>query len=476
MPDVPIKLGLCPIGKFVFSHQDAMRYKGLLEDKLKAWGIPYVTIDDAVPDGMVRDVAHVQPVVRHLKAQGVSGVFMPHCNFGTESAVGLIGRDLGVPVLLWGPRDEAPLADGTRLRDSLCGLMASSKVLRKLGVPFTYVENCRADEEPLEAGVRNFLRTTSVVDTFRNLRIGQIGQRIDFFWTTICNESELLERFGIQVEPIDIADVIRGVKVRADKDRVRYHDEIEELRQKVAFQGFGDLSPFVNVLALRDEMLQQARDHNVTALAVKTFTSLLDELGAMVEFAMAQVTEAGVPAATECDLHGAISCALLRAAALDAEPPFLADFTIRHPQHDNAVLLWHGDFALGLKKEGAPATIGTHWILPDVPPGMCHWLLRDGAITVARFDGDQGEYRLAAGMGQTVDGPPTQNTYVWMKVDDWPRWERQLIEGHYIHHTGAIYGRVAPALVEACKYIPGLDPDPLGADLTEAQRAFFTLT
>lgn len=33
------KLGLCPIGKFVFSHEDAMHYKRGLQASLKQWGM-----------------------------------------------------------------------------------------------------------------------------------------------------------------------------------------------------------------------------------------------------------------------------------------------------------------------------------------------------------------------------------------------------------------------------------------------------
>ena len=127
-----VKLGLAPIGKFVFSHEDALRYKNRIEDKLKKWGLSYVNLDDVLKDGVVRSQADVDPVVAHFKKTGVEAVFMPHCNFGTEGAVGMIGAKMGLPVLLWGPRDEMPLPDGTRLRDTLCGLFASSKVLRKL--------------------------------------------------------------------------------------------------------------------------------------------------------------------------------------------------------------------------------------------------------------------------------------------------------------------------------------------------------
>ena len=473
MHQQPVLLGLCPIGKFVFSHEDALRYKSRIEERLRAWDIPYVGVDEVAPDGIVRRTEDVAPVVRHLRAAGVDGVFMPHCNFGTEHAVGLIGRDLGVPVLLWGPRDEAPLPDGTRLRDSLCGLFASSKVLHKLAVPFTYIENCRLDEAPLEAGVNNFLRVMSVVKGFRHIRIGQIGERIDFFWTTIINESELLERFGIEVLPLDLPAVIDATKARARHDRARYLDELDGLARQVRLEGFKGQEPVVNVLALRDEMLALAARFDLSGFAVQSFMSICEALGAMVEFAMAEVSAAGYPTACETDVHGAVSSILLQRASLDAEPTFLADFTIRHPENDNGVLLWHCGFPLSLRRQDAPAAIGPHWILPGIPAGSCHWPLRDGELTVARFDGDRGEYRLAIGTGHTIPGPHTQNSYVWMQVNDWRRWERQLIEGPYIHHVGAVYGRYASVLAEACKYLPGVVPEPLGQDAASPQSAFF---
>ena len=181
-----MKLGLCPIGKFVFSHEDALVQKREIEERLRRWGIPFAGIDAAVPDGVIRGTADVEPAIAQLRGQGVDAVFLPHCNFGTEGAAGVIGRDVGVPLLLWGPRDEAPEPDGRRLRDSLCGMFATSKVLHKLGVPFSYIENCRIGEPQLERGVRNFLRTAHAAQALRcGMRIGHIGQRIDFFWTTI---------------------------------------------------------------------------------------------------------------------------------------------------------------------------------------------------------------------------------------------------------------------------------------------------
>ena len=69
-----IKLGYAPTRRSIFSAPDAIKYGGLTADRLK---------------------------------------------------------ELGIPVLLWGPLDERPEADGTRLRDTQCGLFATGKVLRR---------------------------------------------------------------------------------------------------------------------------------------------------------------------------------------------------------------------------------------------------------------------------------------------------------------------------------------------------------
>ena len=50
---------------------------------------------------------------------------------------------------------------------------------------------------------------------------------------------------------------------------------------------------------------------------------------------------------------------------------------------------------------------------------------------------------------------------MWIEVDDWPKWEHKLVEGPYIHHVAAVYGKYGEILCEACKYIPALSPDSL---------------
>lgn len=461
MREKEIKLGLCPIGKFVFSHEDALKYKSLIEKKLRRWDIEFINLDGVLKDGMVRSQKDVGPVVEYFKKRGVEAVFMPHCNFGTEGAVGMIGAKLELPVLLWGPRDEAPLSNGTRLRDTLCGLFASSKVLHKLGVLFTYIENCRIDDPTLEQEIIRFLQAVNIANLFRKgIRIVHIGQRIDFFWSTIINESELLERFKVEILPIDMVDFIRLTKTRAKKNQIRYQQEIKKMRQSMGIKGFNSDQPLINILATRDQMMAIAEENNVEGIAVQSFMSLVNEMGGYVTFAESAVSDR-YAVGCESDIHGVISGIILRRAGFNQSPAFLADLTVRHPTNENGVLLWHGGAPLSFCHPKEKIKIAPHWILPTPLSGMTHFRLKDGPVTVARFDGDHSNYQLAIGEGKSISGPKTQNNYLWMEVDDWLHWERQLIEGPFIHHIAMTYGHFGKALIEACKYIPGITPLPL---------------
>ena len=284
-----------------------------------------------------------------------------------------------------------------------------------------------------------------------------IGQRIDFFWTTIVNESELLERFKVEVLPFDMVEFVRRAKERARKNRTGYLTELTELKQSVEIVGFDDDAPMINVLATRDEMMELGDKHALEGFAVQDFNSLVDEMGAYCFYADSAVAD-HYALGYESDIHGAITGVLLQRASFNQAPTYLVDLTIRHPTNDNGILLWHAGAPLSMRDESDSVKIGHHWILPSPLSGMPHFRLRGGPITVARFDGDRGEYQLAIGQGKSTDGPYTQNNYVWMEVDDWPHWERTIMQGPFIHHTGMSYGQYGDALVEACKYVPGLEP------------------
>lgn len=140
-------IGFVPTRRNVFSVEDALKFKEQILNKIKSFGYSIVDISDINDEGLIRSDDDVEKVVKKLKSKNVDCVFSPHCNFGTESAVAKVAKSMGKPFLLWGPRDEAPLPDGSRLRDTQCGLFATSKILQRLGVPYTYIINSRLDSD-----------------------------------------------------------------------------------------------------------------------------------------------------------------------------------------------------------------------------------------------------------------------------------------------------------------------------------------
>ena len=53
---------------------------------------------------------------------------------------------------------------------------------------------------------------THLVDVFRHTRILQIAPRPFDFWSTMCNEGELLAKFNIQLSPIPMPELTAEMK------------------------------------------------------------------------------------------------------------------------------------------------------------------------------------------------------------------------------------------------------------------------
>ena len=450
-----ITLGLAPIGKFVFSHEDAVRQKKNIQEKLRDWNIKFVDLDDVLPndDGIIRDQSHVEPALKHFDKK-IDALFIPHCNFGTEGAAAVLTKRLGLPTLLWGPRDEAPLADGSRLRDSLCGMLASSKVIRKLvGNKFTYIENCRINDNAFRDGMDVFMRTAAVVKAAKNIRIGLVGARIDFFWSCIVNESELLEKFNVEVVPFEIAAIVKKINEKARANADEYQKRLSEIKDKwLDPSGIPD-EQLIKGIAAGDVLIDLKNEYNFSSIAVQNFFSLAEALEGGAPLYPVLANE-HVPLSDESDIHGAISSTLIAAAKTENSPVFFPEYVVRHPEDDNTVCMWHVGAPASLRDPAnGKLCIKPPWILPGDKPIQMQMKLKNGPLTVCRFDGDTDDYRLGLGQGEIIDGPYTRDYYGWFKVNDWKRWERQIIEGPYIHHCSAAYGHCADALIEACKYL-----------------------
>ena len=452
-----IRIGYAPTRRSIFSAPDARKFRKIVADRLRDLDIEFVDIDDVNDEGLLFSEEDRQVVLEKFRAAKVDGLFMPHCNFGTEFICARLAKDLGVPVLLWGPLDERPEPDGTRLRDTQCGLFATGKVLRRFGVPFTYMTNCRVDDPVFERGLRDFVAVCNVVRVFGNARILQIGPRPYEFYSTMCNEGELLERFGIECVPVPLPELTRGVRAAVAEADGSGDSDIE--RQVAWIRERFDLDctegHLETVAAMAVAIRRLLAKYHCTAGCIQCWNELQHELGVMPCAANAILNEEGTPITCETDVHGAITSLMVEAAAMGETRSFFADWTIRHPDDPNGELLQHcGPWPCSVARERPVITTP----LAFDHNGAVTAEAEHGDVTLARFDGDNGRYSLLLGGAEGIDGPAGRGTYLWVRVANIKRLEAKIVEGPYIHHCTGIHARVVPVLFEACKYL-GIEPD-----------------
>lgn len=178
-----------------------------MEARLNDLGVDFVNIDFLNEEGLLYRSRDAEAVAEHFKKEKVDTIFIAHVNFGCEEAVCRLASMMKKPVLLWAVRDDAPEPEGFRFRDAQCGVFASSKVLMRFGLPFTYITNCWVEEETFKSGVTDFLSAAGVAKAMNAPRIGQISVRPAAFWSVKSNEAELLERFGVEVVPVTLVEM-----------------------------------------------------------------------------------------------------------------------------------------------------------------------------------------------------------------------------------------------------------------------------
>lgn len=442
-----IKIGYAPTRRSIFSAPDAVKYAGLTRERMKELGVDLVDIDDINEEGLLYDDRDRIAAAEKFRRESIDGLFLPHCNFGTEYVCARLAKELNVPVLLWGPRDERPDDNGIRLRDSQCGLFATGKVMRRFQVPFTYLCGCRLTDPEFKRGIDNFLRVCNIVKVFRDIRILQIASRPFDFWSTMCNEGELLEKFNIQLAPIPMTEL------KQEMERVKAEGrEVEEIMAYCRASMNVRIKPeeLGRVAALKAAMKHLAERYGCRAVAIQCWNALQAEIGIMPCAANSLLNEEGIPVVCETDIHGAVTALLAEAAAMGEARSFFADWTVRHPDNENGELLQHcGPWPISVAKE--KPSIG--YPLAFDHPGAVEAEAKHGLMTLCRFDGDNGDYSLLLGRAKGIDGPYTKGTYVWVEVENLKRLEDKLVCGPYIHHCVGVHMDLVPSLYEACKYI-----------------------
>lgn len=456
MLNYKLKIGLLPIRRWIkeppkrigiFQSDYAVDNKNAslkyIKDNYTDEQTEFVDIEWLNDEGLLYLDSDCDKVAAYFKEQKIDALFIINCNFGQENCAGLVAKQLRVPTLLWGPRDRN-FTNDIRYTDTQCGLFAMSKQLKRNNVKFSYIENCDITSLVFDKGLKQFFGVACMVKNFKNMKILQVGTRVKPFKSIMYNELELAEKFGIDIVAFNLAEAVNDLKEIYETKQDELDKELVELKNTFDCGKLDDeyLKKMLCIVHFY-ENLAKANDCNI--ISSECWTGITLGWGANPCLAMCLLADKDIYVTCEWDIHMTITNVLLLSATRGKEKPIQGEFTCRHPENDNAELLWHcGPFPLKYKAKGEKP-----WLYNTKPS----FRLENGEYTIARFQAENGKYYLFGEKFHTCEGPKTFGTYLWAEFEDLPKLERKLVEGPYIHHMSEVPGDYTEYLKEFAKYI-----------------------
>ncbi|MGN1094372.1 MAG: L-fucose/L-arabinose isomerase family protein [Candidatus Neoclostridium sp.] len=455
MLNYKLKIGLLPIRRWIkeppkrigiFQSDYAVDNKNAclkyIKENYADEQTEFVDIEWLNDEGLLYMDCDSDKVAEYFRRENIDALFIINCNFGNENCAGLVAKQLHVPTLLWGPRDRN-FTNNIRYTDTQCGLFAMSKQLKRYNVKFSYIENCDITAPAFDKGIKQFFGVACMVKNFKNMKILQVGTRVKPFKSIMYNELELAEKFGTDIVAFNLAEALIDLKALYEARQDDLNKDLVELKKTFDCGNLDDeyLKKMLCIVYYYENL---AKTNDCNIISGECWTGINIGWGANPCLAMCLLADRDIYVTCEWDIHMTVTNVLLLSATRGKEKPIQGEFTCRHPENDNAELLWHcGPFPMKYKAEGEKP------YLYNTKPSF---RLKDGEYTIARFQAEKGKYYLFADKFCTCEGPKTFGTYMWAEFKDLPALERKLVEGPYIHHMTEIPGDYVAYLKEFTRY------------------------
>jgi L-fucose isomerase-like protein len=386
----------------------------------------------------------------------IEGILVILPNFGDEVGVSttLDLAKLDVPVLVVASDDEKSKMDLAHRRDSFCGKLSLTANLYQYGIKFTntHTHTLTLDSDDFNAEVDYFSRICRVVNGIKGARIGAVGTRPAPFQTVRYSE-KLLQRSGISVSVIDMSDMLAQAKALANDDP----EVLEKADQIGAYGRLNDDATKEKVLlnAKLGVALKHWLDKNhCDAFAMQCWDSLQYNFGCAACLSMSMLGEAGIPAACEMDVTGAVTMLAMSLAA--GIPAGYLDWNNGFSDDRNKCVCLHcSNFPKSFMGEtpeiGSLDVLGTT-IDRELCFGANKGRVQPGPFTFMKISTDEikGKIRFYVGEGEfTNDDIYTPGGFAMCKVNNLQKLMDHLVKNGFEHHVCMGRTNVAEVLNEA---------------------------
>jgi len=381
------------------------------------------------------------------------GVILCLPNFGDETGAVAALKDAGVPIFIQAYPDDLHRMGPDQRRDAFCGKLSIMDVFRQYGVRFTVVKPhvVAPASRQFAEHVDYFDRLCRVVNGLRNMTVGAIGARTTPFKTVRIDELAL-QRHGITVETMDMAEVIHRVRSLSE-DAPEVKEKAEALRR---YTGWGDTpsQAFMNLTRLGVVLDQIIAELRLDALAIRCWLELQQQLGISPCVLLGFLNDQGIAAACEVDVGSAVAMRALHLASGKAAA--CLDWNNNYGEDDEQCILFHcGPVPQSLMTGHGVVT--DHAILANATGPGCGWGCNQGRIrpmpvTFSNLMTEDGCLWFYLGEGRITDDDIPPEFFGCAGVFEHEDLQDVLLtlgkQGHR-HHVAVTEGHVAEPLREA---------------------------
>ena len=284
-----------------------------------------------------------------------------------------------------------------------------------------------------------------MLNGLKSRRIGLIGEHPGGFDTCRFDEASIKDMTGISIDRFALGELFQRSAAASESS-------VASLREKVSgLKGIEDVDQpqLAKSLSLFEGMASLKNEHALSAFAVRCWPEMFTEYGCAICGPMGMMNSAGVPAACEADVYGAITALMLQEIA--KAPSWLVDI-VDMDSSDNTCVFWHCGSAPETMRDpeyAAEAQIHSNRKMPL----LYQFPLKPGKITIARLSQANNRPHLMLATGNVIRAPISfTGTSAVVKLDAPTEAALNgLIGGAYEHHVAMVYGDHLATMAEVGK-------------------------
>jgi L-fucose isomerase-like protein len=381
-------------------------------------------VDIAAVQGLVIEPEEARAGALQLAGADIDGLVIISGTFHLGHLALEAEKILHKPILLWG-LPELPYNGGKIRLNSVCGVNLNASNLYKSGVR-NYTAHVGDDID------ETWVDAVRIGAALKRAHIGILGYRAKGFFNLGVYDLNMYADMGILIDHYELDQVWKFPVTEEGVSR-----RLEQVRSIFDTSELSDFQE-LKVAELSEKLNGFMKQEQLTALAIRCWPEFAAEFGTSPCAAMSILQSEGLILACEGDLEGAVSMVAHR--AVGAETPYLFDFSQINLEEDFA-LLWHcGVAPCNLWDGKCTRSLSTYFA--GGKGVTADFVLKDGDVSVLRFDSAGTEYRVFLASGAVIPmEKELRGTYMKVRFSR-PVAEvlQSVVDNGIAHHASVVYG------------------------------------